>query len=137
MREASLIRAVTFSAGHHYRRHDRSEEWNRARFGASMTPHGHNYRLEVTVRGPVDPETGFVVDLAALDRLLRTEVVDRLDQADLNQAIPEVRQGSMVPSTEALAWWFWELLRDRIPPPARLARVRLQESDLLASEVAG
>lgn len=135
MPEAALIRRITFSAGHHYLRPDRPEEWNRRHFGASMTPHGHNYAVEVTVRGEVDSETGFVVDLVALDRLLREEVVERMDQQDLNQAIPEVREGAMVPSTESLATWLWARLHDRIPPPARLHRVRVEESDTLAAEV--
>lgn len=104
-------------------------------FGDSMTPHGHNYSVEVTVRGEVDPETGFVVDLPALDRMLQEEVVGPLDQRDLNQAIAEVREGRMTPSTEALALWFWSRLRDRIPAPARLLRVRVSESDTLAAEV--
>jgi 6-pyruvoyltetrahydropterin/6-carboxytetrahydropterin synthase len=100
-----------------------------------MTPHGHNFSVEITVRGEVDPETGFVVDLPALDRLLREEVVEPLDQQDLNRAILEVRDGTMTPSTEALALWLWGRLRDRIPGAARLHRVRVAESDSLASEV--
>lgn len=137
MPEASLIRRVEFSAGHHYARPERSAEWNLRHFGAGMTPHGHNYRVDVTVRGPVDPETGFVVDLPALDRLLREEIVERFDQQDLNQVLTEVREGRMMPSTEALAGWLWERLREKIPPPARLHRVRVEESDTLAAEVGG
>ena len=134
MPDASLTRIVSFSAGHHYRRADWDEARNRAAFGGSMTPHGHNYRLFVTVVGPVDPDTSFLVDLPALDHLLRTEVVERLDQQDLNEAIPEVREGRMLPSTEALARWFWERLSPSIPPPARLLRVRVEESATLMAE---
>ncbi|HEX9886509.1 MAG TPA: 6-carboxytetrahydropterin synthase [Longimicrobiales bacterium] len=134
MSSASLVRTVHFSAGHHYWRSEWSEEDNRRSFGASANPHGHNYTLEVTVRGRVDPATGFVVDLGALDAVL-ADVVNPLDQNDLNEVIPEVREGGMVPTTENLARWFMDRLRDRIPGQATLARVRVAESGELAAEV--
>lgn len=134
MPTASLIRAVTFSARHHYGRPDRSEEWNEARFGPQRTPHAHDYRVEVTVSGPLDPDTGFVTDLGHLDAALR-EVVEPLDGADLNEAVPEVREGTMQPSTEALALWLRGRLAPRVPAPARLRRIRVWESGRLAGEV--
>lgn len=134
MPRASLIRRVRFSAGHRYWRSDWSEERNRASFGASVSRHGHNYDLEVTVLGEIDPETGFVVDLGALDEVLRREVVERFDQKDLNEVLPEVREGTLVPSTENLARWLWNHLAGRIPGPARLQRIRLYESDALGAE---
>ena len=137
MAEASLMRTVRFSAGHHYRRDDWSEAENARAFGASVHPHGHNWALTVTVRGAIDPEPGFVVDLGALDELLRSEVVERFDQRDLNLEVAPVREGAMQPSTEALARWFFERLAPRIPGSATLVRVRLAESDELAAEYAG
>lgn len=132
----SLVRTVEFSAGHHYRRPDWSEEENARVFGESRHPHGHNWSLTVSVRGPVDPETGFVVDLAALDALL-DRVVEPLDQRDLNRVIPEVRDGSIQPSTESLARWFWSRLAPEIPGDARLERVRVAELPGLAAEYRG
>lgn len=134
MPEASLVRTVRFSAGHRYWRPEWSEERNRETFGASANRHGHNYELEVTVRGEIDPRTGFCVDLAELDHLLRQEVVDRLDQRDLTRALPEFSEGGRIPTTEELARWLFGLLEERIPGPARLERVRLRESDTLAAE---
>jgi 6-pyruvoyl-tetrahydropterin synthase len=84
----------------------------------------------------VDPETGFVVDLAALDALL-DRVVEPLDQRDLNRVIPEVRDGSIQPSTESLARWFWSRLAPEIPGDARLERVRVAELPGLAAEYRG
>ncbi len=132
----ALLRTVAFSARHHYGRSDRSPEWNRERFGDQRHPHGHDYRLEVKVEGTPDPETGFIVDLPRLDRLLDA-VVSPLDDRDLNQAIPEIRDGAMQPSTESLALWFWNRLAPKIPDGARLRRVRVWESDTLAGEVEG
>jgi hypothetical protein len=78
---AFLTRTVRFAAAHRYHRPEWSEERNREVFGACANPHGHghNYLLEVTVAGVPDPDTGFSVDLGALDRLLREEVVAPLD----------------------------------------------------------
>lgn len=132
---ASLVRIVGFSAGHHYRRRDWSEERNHAVFGGSVNPHGHNYRVEVTVGGEVDAETGFVVDLGQLDAVLAELIHRPLDQQDLNRVIPEVETGQMTPSTENLALWLWNRLDGRIPGTARLERLRVFESDTLAAEV--
>jgi len=133
MASPSLIRTYRFRARHHYRRPEWTEEENRRAFGAWVEPHGHDYVVEVEVAGPLDEETGFVVDLGALDELLE-EVLGGLDGGDLNEAIPEVREGRMIPSTEALARWLYHFLAGRIPAPARLERVRVAESDALASE---
>lgn len=135
--ETFLVRTVRFSAGHHYARPGRSPEENRRLFGRSATPHGHNFSLEVTVRGVPDDETGFVVDLEALDEVLHREVVERFDQRDLNEEIPAVREGRMQPSTEALARWFFRRLVPLVPGDATLVRVRLSESDTLAAEFGG
>ncbi len=134
MSRSTVIRRVRFAAGHHYIRRDWSVERNREVFGARHEPHGHNYELEITVAGDIDPETGFLVNLSALDDMLEKEVVERLDQRSLNLAIPEIREGDMIPSTESLARWFWSLLEPRIPGEARLVRVRLYESSDLAAE---
>ncbi|NIP81511.1 MAG: 6-carboxytetrahydropterin synthase, partial [Gemmatimonadetes bacterium] len=69
---AYLTRRATFAAAHRYWRDDWSEERNRAVFGACANPHGHghNYALEATVEGEIDDETGFSVDLGALDDAL-------------------------------------------------------------------
>ena len=82
-------------AAHHYARPGWSLEQNRAAFGAVADSHAHDYRITVTLRGPIDPE-GFIVDLVALDRLLAA-YVRALDGTDLNEAIPEVRAGCSSP----------------------------------------
>jgi 6-pyruvoyltetrahydropterin/6-carboxytetrahydropterin synthase len=133
--EAALVRTRRFRSLHHYRRADWTPEQNRERFGAVAEPHSHDWTVTVTVRGPIDAH-GFVVDLIALDGLLQ-EVVGPLDGADLNVAIPGMAEGVLQPSTEAVARWIWERIASRIPGPARLARVRVAESDALAAEYEG
>jgi len=136
MPKASLMRIVNFTATHHYGRADRSRAWNEARFGDQVHPHEHEYQLEVTVEGEPDPETSFVVDLPELDAVLAV-LVGPLDGGNLNETIPEVREGDIQPSTEALARWFWERIGPRVPGEARLRRIRLWESGALAGQVDG
>ena len=129
---ARLIRTVRFRASHHYRRPGWSEEENRAAFGAQMEPHAHDWRVEVHVAGPVDQDTGWCVDLAALDRAL-ARATEGWDGGDLNALIPEVASGAMTPSTENLARWLWARLCAALPPPARVVEVGVFESDDLGS----
>ena len=129
------MRTVRFTARHRYGRRDWDEARNEAVFGPARESHEHDWTLTVSVRGPVDPQSGMVVDLTALDAVLRAEVVERFDGGDLNEAVAPVRAGRMQPSTEALAGWLFQRLAPRIPGDARLVRLRLAESDELASEV--
>ena len=127
---AELERSVSFRASHHYRRPERPEAEDRAVFGDLVDPHPHDYRLTVRVAGPMEPRTGFVTDLPALDRALEA-VVAPLRDGDLNAGV--FPDGDRLTSCENLARWFHRELRDRIPPPATLLWVRLAESDDLAA----
>jgi 6-pyruvoyltetrahydropterin/6-carboxytetrahydropterin synthase len=134
--DITLERRYRFSASHLYRRPDWSEAENRAHFGkcANLPGHGHNYRLYVTVSGEIDPATGFVVDLGALDMLVQEHVVERLDHQHLNAALPEFGEGGAIPSSENLVRWTAKQLAERMPAGSRLARLRLEEDEDLAAE---
>lgn len=125
-----LTRRIQFSAAHRYSRPEWSEQKNLDIFGPCANPHGHGhtYTLEVMVAGMPDAQTGFSVDLDALDRLLRKRVFDRLDHQHINHAIPEFAEGQMIPTTENLAIWIWAQLESGLGD-AELARVRLREAD--------
>ncbi len=131
-----LERRYRFSASHLYRRPDWSEEENRRRFGkcANLPGHGHNYRLFVTVAGDPDPETGFLVDLGALDLLVASEVLEPLDHHHLNEAIEAFGPGRDIPSSENLIQWIARRLAEHIPGAAKLAKLRLEEDEDLAAE---
>lgn len=133
--QVRLDRRYRFSASHVYRRPEWSEDENRARFGrcANLPGHGHNYRLYVAVTGPVDPATGFVVDLEALDRLVTAHVLDRLDHQHLNAALPEFAAGALIPSSENLLTWIHRELTPRLPAGVELAALRLEEDEDLAA----
>lgn len=130
-----LLRRYRFSASHLYRRSAWSEAENRERFGkcSNLPGHGHNYRLWVTVEGDVDPATGFVVDLGALDRLVQEKVVERLDHQHINQTLPEFADGAQIPSGENLVSWIRGQLEGRLAG-CTLAGLRLDEDDDLGAE---
>jgi 6-pyruvoyltetrahydropterin/6-carboxytetrahydropterin synthase len=131
-----LERRFRFSASHLYRRPEWSEEENRRRFGkcANLPGHGHNYRLYVTVAGSVDPRTGFIVDLGALDSLVAEKVVEPLDHQHLNAALPEFAPGAGIPSSENLVLWIHGRLADALPEGVSLVGLRLEEDEDLAAE---
>jgi 6-pyruvoyltetrahydropterin/6-carboxytetrahydropterin synthase len=121
-----LTRKCEFSASHYYHNPEWSEEQNRRVFGkcANLNGHGHNYTLEVTVKGGIDPITGFVVDLKVLKDILNREVVDAMDHRHLNKEVPEF--ASKIPTTENIAIAIWQRLEEKLRV-ARLHRVRLYE----------
>lgn len=131
-----LERRYRFAASHVYRRPEWTEEENRARFGkcANLPGHGHNYRLFVTVEGDVDGETGFVIDLGELDRLVASDVLEHLDHQHLNHALPEFAPGGKVPTSENLLAWIHTRLKGELTSGVRLVQLRLEEDEDLAAE---
>ncbi len=127
-----LTRKAEFSAAHFYRNTAWTDEQNLAVFGKYANPHGHghNYTLEVTVAGDVDPITGFVVDLKLLKDILEREVLSAYDHRHLNHQVPEFATTN--PTTENMAVAIWYRLDGKVPN-ARLHRVRVYEAaDLFA-----
>ena len=127
-----LTRKAEFSAAHYYWNDSLSAEENERVFGkcANRNGHGHNYALEVTVWGEIDPVTGFVVDLKELKEILQREVVGVYDHRHLNLEIPEFK--NVIPTTENIAVAVWRRLDGKIPH-AKLHRVRVYEmADLFA-----
>jgi 6-pyruvoyltetrahydropterin/6-carboxytetrahydropterin synthase len=120
-------RRYTISASHRLHTDALSAEENRATYGKCNNPHGHghNYVVEVVVSGAVDLETGMVVNMAALDDVVRSRVVDRFDHANLNLDPLFVNR---VPTTENLCRVVFTLLKAAIPA-GKLERVRVEETE--------
>ncbi len=131
-----LTRKADFSAAHFYWNDAWSEAENRRVFGkcANRQGHGHNYTLEVTVAGEVDPVSGFVVDLKLLKEIIEREVVRIYDHRHLNHEVPEF--ATAIPTTENIAIAIWRRLLPAFEGTisgAKLHRVRVYEmSDLFA-----
>ena len=124
---ASTTRRFAFSAGHRYHVARWSADENARAFGRLTVPHGHNYTLDVTVRGPIDPRTGMVIDLSELKEIVNATVIERFDHADLNA---DVLFRERIPTTENIAIAVWELLVPKLGPD-RLCRVRVWEDPTL------
>ena len=127
-----LTRKAEFSSAHFYWNDAWSQDENERVFGkcANRNGHGHNYTLEVTVGGEIDPVSGFVVDLKELKDILEREVVSVYDHRHLNYEVPEFR--TLIPTTENIAVSIWQRLEGKIPN-AKLHRVRVYETvDLFA-----
>jgi 6-pyruvoyltetrahydropterin/6-carboxytetrahydropterin synthase len=132
---AYLSRRYVLSASHRLYSEAYSEEKNRAVYGKCANPHGHghNYVVEVTVGGQVDPVTGMVCDLAALDHCVQTKVIDRFDHTNLNF---DERFTAEVPTTENLCIAIHNLLAEHFNL-ADLERVRVEETRNNFFEYAG
>lgn len=124
---SAVTRRIHFNAAHRLHNASKSEEWNRATFGPCNNPnyHGHNYELDVTVEGEINPDTGYVLDIADLSRLAEERVTAVLDHRNLNLDVPWFRD--RLPSAENIAVFCWEALAPVIPA-GRLRRIRLWET---------
>ena len=127
-----ITRRATFAAAHILCRDDWSDEKNREVFGACATDHGHNYVIEVTVGGALDPETGMVVNLKHVDSVLRREFIDAVDHHHLNKDVDFFR--GVIPTAENVAMAAFRRLEPHLKP-ARLLKVRVVESENNAAEV--
>lgn len=123
----TVTRQVHFNAAHRLHNPTKSRAWNEAHYGPCNNPHwhGHNYVLEVSVRGQPDPETGYLVDLGALKELIHKHVVDKCDHRNLNEEVPFLR--GVIPSSENLVIAFWNQLAPHITT-GKLHCVKLYET---------
>ena len=134
-----LTRRATFSASHYYWNAAWTAEKNEEVFGrcANRNGHGHNYTLEVTVAGEVDPVTGFVVDLKWLKDVIESEVLADWDHRHLNLETAEF--AATIPTTENIAIAAWKRLEPAVSAAggARLSRVRVYETPEIFAEFRG
>lgn len=123
-----VCRRETFNSAHRLFRKEWSDEKNLEVFGKCSHPnfHGHNYVLEVWVDGEIDPETGFVIDLKELKRIILECVIERFDHRNLNLDCPEFE--GINPTTENIAKVVWNILRERLDPKFGI-EVQLSETE--------
>ena len=135
--DVRLTRRYEFCASHRLYNPAMNDAENRQTFGKCSNPngHGHNYQLEVTVSGTPDPETGLLVDLMALDRCVDDTLLQAVDHKDFNRDVPFM--AGQIPTTETIVVAFWQQLQARIPGPAKLYALRLQETRNNVAEYRG
>jgi 6-pyruvoyltetrahydropterin/6-carboxytetrahydropterin synthase len=125
-----ITRKETFSAAHKLSRPDWSEEKNQEVFGKCANPnwHGHNYDLTVTVKGEVNPETGFVANLSEIGKILKSRIIDKVDHRNLNMDVDFMK--GKLPSTEVLAMEIWNQVQKEINAlGCTLHCVKIQETE--------
>jgi len=123
-----ITRKLEFCASHRLYNPEYSDEKNAEVFGLCNNPngHGHNYVMEVTVRGEVHPETGMVLDLKALKKLVNEEIILKVDHKNLNVDVPFLK--GIIPTAENLAIHFWNALESRLGS-GELHEIKLYESE--------
>lgn len=131
----TLTRTYEFCASHRLHNPYLTHEQNVDLYGKcnNLYGHGHNYNLEVTVSGEIDPQSGMMVDISILDETINRHVVDYLDHRNLNEDIEEL--GDKIPTSEVVTELIWNLLAGRLP--AKLVKVVLRETDRNSFEYSG
>lgn len=131
-----LTRQVHFNAAHRLHNPTKAAAWNRQQFGLCNNEggHGHNYVLEVTVKGEPDPETGYLIDLSELKSIINKAVADRCDHRNLNTQVPFLK--GIIPTTENLVIAFWDEIESHLRR-GKLHCVRLYETPRNFAEYRG
>jgi 6-pyruvoyltetrahydropterin/6-carboxytetrahydropterin synthase len=128
MARVTVTRRLRFNAAHRVFNPSFSDEENDATFGKCNNPnwHGHNYTLDVSVEGPIDERTGFVLDLSKLKAMVEREIVNVVDHRNFNLDVPFM--SGLIPTSENIIVEFWKILQPAIAP-ARLTRLVLWETE--------
>lgn len=136
MPHVTVTRVLRFNAAHRLHNPALSDEENTRLFGKCNNPnwHGHNYRLEVAVRGTIDERTGYVIDLGALRDIVDREVIEKTDHRNFNIDV-DYTQG-IIPTTENIVVAMWRVIAPAVAP-AQLVRLRLWETDQHYAEYEG
>jgi 6-pyruvoyltetrahydropterin/6-carboxytetrahydropterin synthase len=127
-----VSRRESFNAAHELRNPQLSDAENRRLYGKCANLHGHNYVLEVVVTGPIDPMTGYVMDLKRLSDAVFRRIIDDVDHRNLNTDVPWLE--GVIPTAENLAAAFWDRIRTELPE-GLLRTVRVWETDKNWAEV--
>lgn len=130
MKTVYIVRREHFNAAHKLWREDWSAEKNEEVFGkcSNKNWHGHNFNLFVTVKGTPSPETGFIIDLKELSKIIKRDVIEGLDHKNLNLDVPYLQ--GLLPSTENLVIKIWEQIEAPIAAAGgTLAKIRLEETE--------
>jgi 6-pyruvoyltetrahydropterin/6-carboxytetrahydropterin synthase len=120
---------VFFEAAHRLHNPDKSDEWNRRIYDKCNNPrgHGHNYAVDVSVEGEVDHESGYLIDMKVLKRLIGEAVIEDVDHSHLNHDVPWL--DGIIPTAENLAHAFFDRIEPHLPRGIRLVGVTVHETE--------
>lgn len=128
-----LTKIFSFNAAHRYHNPSWTDEENVVVFGEDNHLHGHNYELEVSVTGPIDSDTGFIVDLGYLKEVVQEHVISKIDHRQIEVDIDWFADKQ--PSCENLVLFIWQQLAGRLTGGVDLARIRLYETPTIFAEI--
>ena len=131
----NLTKQYKFCAAHRYWNESWTEEKNNEVFGDDVRIHGHNYILSITLKGEINEESGFIVDLQKLNKIVNEKVINVFDHKKKKKDI-EWFKGKQ-PSTENMVVYIWKQLVNIIPSDAQLYCVKLRETPTIFSEYYG
>lgn len=134
MTRTFVTKSFTFSAAHKYGHADWSDSKNKEVFGPDAKLHGHNYTVEITVTGEINPETGFIVDLGHLKKVVNEKIIDRIDHAHFEKKIDWFKDKQ--PSSENVTIFIWDEINPHLEG-CKLHRVRLKETDTIYTDYFG
>ena len=130
-----LRKKYKFCAAHQYKNINWSKEKNIEVFGDDYKVHGHNYVVTIALTGPIDKNTGFITDLDQINRIMKNNIIDRLDHSNIQEDIGWFKDRQ--PSSENLAIYIYEMLKDKIKFPTKLHSVKIEETPTISSEYSG
>ena len=130
-----ITKQYKFCAAHRYWNNDWPEQKNREVFDKDIYVHGHNYLLFITISGPIDPDSGFIINLKNLDELISKKVLDIMDHSQIEKDIDWFIKKQ--PSTENMVKFIWEQIDCHIIKPAKLHCIKLQETPTIFTEYYG
>ena len=130
-----ITKQYKFCAAHRYWNSRWTEAENFENFGDDIYLHGHNYNLDITISGEINTDSGFIVNLQKLNNIVQENVISIMDHSQIEKDIDwfENRQ----PSTENMVLFIWERLASKIPPPAKLHSIKLQETPTISTTYFG
>ena len=130
-----ITKKYKFCAAHKYHNPIWTSEENLNVFGDDVKLHGHNYVLEVSIIGPINSDTGFIIDLMYLNDIVNNKIIKILDHSNIQDDIPWFK--NKLPSSENLTVYVWERLISLINKPARLFCIKIHETPKIFSEYYG
>jgi len=134
-----VTRIETFSSAHRLHCKEMSDKDNASVYGPcnNANGHGHNYRLEVTVKGPIDPVNGMIMNVTDLKKIIHDHVFDVMDHKNLDLDVAVFRDTGMVSTTENLVVVVWKLIVDKLPAGVKLYRIKIHETPKNVAEYYG
>jgi 6-pyruvoyltetrahydropterin/6-carboxytetrahydropterin synthase len=126
-----ITKQYKFCAAHRYWNEQWSEKENFKIFGDDIYLHGHNYDLDITISGKINEDSGFIVNLHTLNKIVQELVLSEIDHSQIEKDIDYFKNRQ--PSTENMVVYIWEKLVNNIPSPAKLYSIKLQETPTIST----